>query len=344
MAPRFGVPTKRAYYGIVLGLVALAVILRLAASHESAVKQAGSTQASATAASGGQAPSPPDADVVHLQVEHAYFHPLDNVTLKVERMEGRMIAEPARTISLDDAASYQVQIDEAVTRLSARDLSALVNSHLLRQAGSAIRHVEVHFEGQEMVVKGDVHKLVTLPFAGRGSLSVTAQGDLRMHMSQFRVAGIIDKGFLAFFGIHLDAVAAPHRKPSFRVEGDDLIISLTNLFPPPTITGRLTQVHVENQDLVQTIGIPPVPHPVQQIPKALPEPPNYLYFTGGRMRFGKVVMDNVDLKLVNLKPGEAFDFSLKHYQQQIQAGYVKVTPAQGLVVYAENYSDLPLPH
>jgi hypothetical protein len=165
-----------------------------------------------------------------------------------------------------------------------------------------------------------------------------------MHMSEFRVAGIVDKSFLAFFGIHLATVAAPHRASSFRVEGDDLILSLTNLFPSPRIYGHLTRVHVENQDLVQTIGIAPVPHAVQQIPKALADPPNYVYFTGGRMRFGKVTMENVDLKLVNLAPRHDFDFSLKHYQQQIQAGYVKVTPAQGLIVYAENYSDLQRRH
>ncbi len=52
------------------------------------------------------------------------------------------------------------------------------------------------------------------------------------------------------------------------------------------------------------------------------------------MRFGRVMMDDVDLKLLDRTPGDPFDFSLPHYQQQIESGYVKVMPDFGLVVYA----------
>ncbi len=282
----------------------------------------------------------PGRDVVRVQVEHTLFHPIDGVVLQVERMNGRMVGTPGRTVSLDELDSFSVQIDQAVTRLHARDLSSLINSYLLKQADSAIRSVDVHFDGQQVVVRGQVHKLVTLPFEGRGEISATPEGELRMHMAEFRVAGILHRGFLALFGIRLDTVAQPRHKASFRIEGDDIFTSINDLFPPPRVYGRLTRVHVEGQDLVQVIGIPFDPgaptdaahHPIRTIEKELPDP-NYIYFTGGRMRFGRVTMDNVDLKLVDQTPEDPFDFSLRHYQQQIQEGYVKVTPSQGLVVY-----------
>lgn len=294
----------------------------------------------ATAAPGSTGAPASNIDIVHLQVEHTLFHPMDNVVLQVERLNGRMIGQPGELITLDDRKSFSVQIDQAVTRLSARDLSALINSYLLRRADSAVRHVDISFDGQQVVIKGKVHKLVTLPFEGHGELSPTPDGELRMHMEEFRVAGLVSKDFLAFFGIHLDDVAQPQHKSSFRVEGQDFITSLNELFPAPHVYGRLTRVHVDGQDLVQVIGVEAAPPAIKAIPKALPEPANYIYFTGGRMKFGRMTMENVDLKLVDKETEDAFDFSLDHYEQQIQAGYVKVLPSLGVVVYAESWDTL----
>lgn len=56
------------------------------------------------------------------------------------------------------------------------------------------------------------------------------------------------------------------------------------------------------------------------------------------MKFGKLTMDDVDLELVDKDPSNPFDFSLDHYQQQLEAGYSKSLPNMGLVVYMPDYS------
>ncbi len=288
-----------------------------------------------------QGPASSSADVVHVQVEHTLFHPLDEITLEVERLDGRMVAAaPGRIISLDDVHSYSLHIDRGVTRLSAENLSRLLNSYLLRQADSSVRRVEVSFDGQQVVIRGEVHKLLTLPFEGRGQLSATPAGELRLHVESFHVAGVLSKELLSFFGIHLDTVAASRRPGTFRVEGDDFIAPLSAVFPAPRVYGRVARVHIEGQVLIQDIGAVARHHATQSIPKLLSSPANYIYFTGGRMQFGKVTMNNVDLTLLDRTPNDPFDFSLAHYQQQIQAGYVKVLPSLGLLVYAVDYSKL----
>ncbi len=321
--------------GMVLALLAAMLLLACAVSlHQTA----SSARSGRTAAVAITAAAPPSASpyTVHVEVEHTLFHPMDNVVLQVERMEGRLVATAGDTISLDDKNSFSVQIDQAVTRLSARDLSALINSYLLRRADSAIRHVDVSFDGQQVVVKGKVHKLLTLPFEGRGVLSATPDGELRMHMDDFHVGGVLNRRFLALLGIRLDDMAQPRHKPSFRVEGDDFLTSLNELFPPPRVYGRLTRVHVEGQELVQVIGAEAPEH----APTPNFEQPNYIHFTGGRMHFGRMTMDNVDLKMVDSTPGNPFDFSLDNYQQQIEAGYIKILPSQRLEVYAGDWNTL----
>jgi hypothetical protein len=293
----------------------------------------------------GMAPPTAPANSVHIEVENTLFHPIDGVVLRVQRMNGRMVAPAGQLISLDDRNSFSIEIDQAVTRLSAANISSLLNSYLLRRAHSAIEHVQVSFHGQQVVLKGEVHKFVTLPFEGRGVLTATPEGDLRLHVSEFRVAGVLNEKFLEFLGVRLDNVAKSQASHSYRVEGDDFIAPLSALFPPPLVTGHLTGVHIEKQDMVQVIGVPftdehPGHEAIKEIPKDLPAPANYIYFLGGRMRFGKMTMDNVDLQLVDRNAHTPFDFSLDHYEQQIQAGYVKVMPSLGLVVYAADYSEV----
>jgi len=343
MGLQSGVKTKRdppMIAALTAGVALLALVLVLATAAVVRIALAAVRPHHGPPPPAAAAPATAPVDQVRVQVEHTLFHPMDNVALDVERLDGRMIGKPGELISLDDHNSFSVQIDHAVTRLNARDLSALINSYLLKQAASPIRHVDVSFDGQQLVMKGKVHKLLTLPFEGRGAISATPEGELRMHMTEFRVAGVLTQGLLNFFGIRLDNVAQPEHKASFRVEGEDFITALNELFPPPRVYGHLTRVHVEGQDLVQEIGVQQEQHAIEAIPKALPEPANYVYFTGGRMRFGRMTMENVDLKMVDQIPQNVFDFSLDHYEDQIQAGYVKVLPDLGVVVYAADWHTL----
>ena len=272
--------------------------------------------------------------IVHIEVVHTQIHVTDDVLLRVDHMHGRMLVRPGSVISLDDLQSFRMELDEGVTRLSAHDLAALLNSYLLKNADSSIHHIDLHFEGQTLVIKGEVHKLVDLPFEGRGTLSPTANGELRLRLDEFKVAGVVNKNFLSFFGIHIDRFVQPKHQPTFHVEGNDLISPISSLFPPPAVSGKLTRVRVEGQDLVQTIGdgasAAPAPDTLQ----------GYVYFKGGRMSFGRLTMDNVDLRLVDRNKDRVFDFSLAHYQDQIKAGYSNLTPELGLVVYAEDYNRL----
>ncbi len=68
--------------------------------------------------------------------------------------------------------------------------------------------------------------------------------------------------------------------------------------------------------------------------------PNYISWTGGVLRFGKLTMRDVDLELVDLDPTTPFDFSVAHYRDMLVAGYSKTTPRGGLVTYMPDYSEV----
>lgn len=58
------------------------------------------------------------------------------------------------------------------------------------------------------------------------------------------------------------------------------------------------------------------------------------------LRFGKLIMDQADLTLLDMDPQDPFDFYLDHYKEQLVAGYTKTTPEFGLRVYTRDYNKL----
>jgi len=45
------------------------------------------------------------------------------------------------------------------------------------------------------------------------------------------------------------------------------------------------------------------------------------------------MMSDADLELIDLDPGDPFDFSVDRYKDQLVAGYTKMTQPGGLCVY-----------
>ena len=244
-----------------------------------------------------------------------------------------MIPKPGQMVSLDRKNSFTVQVISGETRMKSSDLTALMNEYLLPHARSPIKNVTIVFDNGMVAVKGELHKGVKVPFEGKGTVSIADPSDIRMHFTQIKAAGVLRKGLLDALGIKLSQVAQPKKENRFHFEGDDMILPIEALFPPPRISGMLTTVRIEGDSLVQVFGSPDA---------ALKDPPvaadEYIYFHGGRMQFGKLTMEDVDLELLNEKPAPQLDFSLDHYYEQLVSGYSKSLPDRGLVGYIPGYA------
>jgi hypothetical protein len=52
-------------------------------------------------------------------------------------------------------------------------------------------------------------------------------------------------------------------------------------------------------------------------------------------------MTETDLELVDDDPKDPFDFSVDRWNEQLVAGYSKITPGRGLKAHMPDYNDLP---
>ena len=63
-------------------------------------------------------------------------------------------------------------------------------------------------------------------------------------------------------------------------------------------------------------------------------------YRGNQLRFGKLIMTDTDMVLIDFDPRDSFDFYLEHYKDQLVAGYTKITPGFGLRVSMRDFSKL----
>ncbi len=70
---------------------------------------------------------------------------------------------------------------------------------------------------------------------------------------------------------------------------------------------------------------------------AMSAEPNYMYFRGGTLRFGKLTMRDTDMKVLDRNMKDPFDFSIDRYNDQLVAGFSKNTPSLGLVVHMPDF-------
>lgn len=270
-------------------------------------------------------------------MRHVIFRVLPNVALNIEASDGVMVqARSGQLISLDDPNSFTLEIHTARTSITSKDLSALVNSYILPRAGTPIHDLTMKLNPDQTVsVSGTFHKVIDLAFQSKATLQVTPDGNMRMHFTDMRVGRILHQSILDFLGVNVAKFAQPKNPQEFRVEGNDMIFPISQMFPPPRISGKLKSLSIAQGRLRFVFGGTP---PGVFAP---PEPaPNYILFHGGSMRFGRLTMTPVDMELINLKPASAFEFSLAKYSQQLVAGYSKSLANGGLVVHMASYNDV----
>jgi hypothetical protein len=276
------------------------------------------------------------SDQVQVRMENVNFHVGHGIELRVLHLTGRLAgATPGKVPTFDDVNSYVIEIDSARVSMTAGSLTNLMNNVLFTGPSAPIKDMKVEIEGGELRQTGTLNKGVSIPFTMRASIDATSDGRLRLHPTSMKAAGIIPKGVLDFFGVHLDTLLKPRSGSPIQTRGDDLLLDPEHVLPPPRIRGKLTKAWIADGVVFEQFGA--------DNPKRSITPPvasrNFMYYRGGTLRFGKLTMVDTDLLLVDDDPTDPFDFSPAQYKSQLVAGYSKTTADGGLVTHMPDLSD-----
>lgn len=278
---------------------------------------------------------------VQVQLRNVAFRFDSTVVLSIRYLRGELRRLAAdQPPFLDDKHSFILGIDSARVAITPAALSDLLNRYTFAYPGSPLRQLTVTIEQGHLKQQGMMRGI---SFTVVGDLTLTPDGELRLHPSSIKAAGIKVGGLMKLFGIQLQKLVDTRQARGVRLEGNDFLLSPTALLPPPKIEGRLTKVEVNDSEIVQVFR-PPAGTSARALVLPRAEAANYMFFRGGVLRFGKLTMTDTDLLILDAVPGDPFDFFLDHYNEQLVAGYSRNTADHGLIVTMPDYRKAVVAH
>jgi hypothetical protein len=285
---------------------------------------------------------PPDSTrpITRTSMRHVDFYVDTAVVLHIRHLDGRMRSKEGGPILFDDKNSFIITIDTAEVGLNGNDLTGLLNKFVFGYKGSPLSHLHMRTEGDHLVLKGRMHKGITISFQITSTMDVTPDGLIRIHPTKTEILGIDGEKLMKFLGLTLEKLLDLRGATGATVHGNDIFLDVAKTLPPPSIEGRIVSVRVEGDELVQTFGKTERHEPFHALVPPDTKAPNYMFYKGGTLRFGRLLMLDAEMQIVDLDPGDVFRFDLSRYNAQLVAGYERTLADGGLEVWMRDVDKL----
>jgi len=281
-----------------------------------------------------ESPAAPNIQGVKTEMRNVMFHLTPRAAAHLQVLSGELWPVGKNTIVVfDDKTSFEVRVSNGTISITPQALTDIMNSYVFARKDAPLKDLAVSIDQGKLIIKGKLHSKGDIPFATAGTLSVNADGRIRVHTEKITALKIPVKGLMGLFGVDLANVVNTNKIAGIDTDKNDLMMDLGSLLPPPHIRGKLTGVRIEPNGIVTTYG---------DGGKLLParEDSSYMAFAGSRVQFGKLVMDPSDLTVLDLDEKGTLEWDQDRYKEQLEAGYSKITQTFGLRAYAKNYSQL----
>jgi len=289
----------------------------------------------AIAAGQNSQPSDKQLSTVQTQMRNVRYHFSDAVMVEIKSLSGELVPVGNNEFPIfDDKNSFSLRINAAEIAIDSSNLANVLNSYVFARPHSPLTELSIIVANGRLKVKGKLRDKRDIPFEVEGILSPTADGKLRLHSEKIKAMHVPIKGLMGLFGIELGGLIKEGKVPGVQAQEDDLILDLEQILPPPHIEGKVVSVRIEGEKIIQIFGGPDG-KPMKNIRGG-----NYMAYKNNRLRFNKLVMDDVDLILIDMDPNDPLDFYLEHYKEQLSAGYTKTTPDSGLRVFIRDFNKL----
>src|SRR5262249_19620731 len=276
-----------------------------------------------------------DSGSVQVQMRNVMYHYSDAVAVHLRMVAGALVPTNAGHMPVfDDKTSFTLRISAAEIAMDTQSLANVLNTNVFAGKDAPLKNLAVSAEKGRLKIKGKLHKEGDISFETLGGLSATAEGKIRLHAEKIKALHLPVEGLMDLFGLDIADLIKAGKVRGVRAEKDDLILDPEQILPPPHISGRVTSIRLEGNNIVQVFGRPQEEKGMQVQAR------NYMAYRGNRLQFGKLIMNDTDMVLIDPDPGDPFDFYLDHYKEQLVAGYTRITPAFGLRVFMVDFNKL----
>jgi hypothetical protein len=288
------------------------------------------TWTGAAAAQGSRPPLAASTTPTQVEMRNVDFYVDPEIVLHIHRLRGTIRSKGGGPVMFDDKRSLVIHLATGEVGLTASDITALLNKYVFAYKGAALSKLRVTIVGSQIVLTGTLHKVAALPFTIRAEVSATPDGHIRMHPVQTKIIGLGVTRLMRGLGMSLEKLVDLSKARGASAKGNDIYLAPDSILPPPAIEGRVTAVRIVGNEMVQTFGGEGTPAQLS-IPDSSQH--NFMFYRGGTLRFGKLLMLDAEMQIVDLDPADPFRFNLDRYNAQLIAGYSRTLPDLGLEVY-----------
>ena len=282
-----------------------------------------------------EAEDPVQVEPVGFEMRHVRMRAASDVVLNVDRLSGQLVARDRSLPVFDDLNSFYIAVETAQLSVDAGSLTAIVN-RIFDYEGSPLSDLEVAFRDGRIEQKGKLHKGFSIPFSVMATVR-PENGQILLHPVNVRILGIPAAKMMSAFGLELEDLIKVRTGRGVTVRDNDLLLEPSHVMPAPEVRGRVAAVRVTDDRMILQFGAT-----AAATPPAVPDSDatNYIWFHKGRIRFGRLTMNDADLQLIDADPADPFDFYSERYNDQLVAGYSRNTRAGALRTVMPDYGDL----
>jgi hypothetical protein len=273
-------------------------------------------------------------------MRNVWFHIDREAYLDIHFMRGELVSKTAGApLNLDNKLSFVMKIDKAKIGMRSASLDVLMNRYIFGYANPPLRNIHVELSGKQLVQSGIIHKIVDIPFTMWADVSAS-NGLIRIHPTKISICGLNGITLLKTMGMTLEKMMSLPKERGISAQGNDLLLDPQLALPPPQVELHLVDVRIEGDELIQIFD---AGRHLPELTLPYPEEKNTMYFRGGTLRMGKLLMVDADMQVGDTDPSDPFDFYIDRYNEQLVAGFSRSQTDYGLLVFMRDFKDVGKP-
>ncbi|AXF08646.1 hypothetical protein CUJ91_12510 [Paraburkholderia graminis] len=239
-------------------------------------------------------------------------------------------------IVFDDPTSVTIDVHRGEVTLDSAKLTAIFDRYLFQYQASPLRNMRVvPQDGGSLRITGEMHRDTWVPIVLSGSLAMRGADELVFHADHVEVAGVAADRLMQAAHVKM-ADLLKVDTPIARLDGDDVVMQVAKLTPPPALRMRITRIDTSAAGVRFTLDdgtLPNIDWPANM-------PARGMLVQGGDVKFMRSMPMNIDMALTPIDRSAPFVLDLYHYREQMAAGYFTFDEAGALDVHLPSYATL----
>ncbi|RQS61886.1 hypothetical protein DID96_32440 [Burkholderia sp. Bp8963] len=265
------------------------------------------------------------------------FRIVNNLGFYIHQLSATLMPTQAGApIVFDDPTSFEIDVHRGAVTLDGAKLTALFNTYIFGYRNAPLRKLVVSTGDGVIHLQGEMQRDGWVPFSLTGTLAIRDGNQLVFHPSGVRVSGLDAQPVMRAANVKM-ADLLKVDTPIARLSGDDLVMSVDRLMPPPRLKLTITALRVTPAGLDLTLD--DGTHAGFAMPANAPQ--QAMYIRGGDVKFMRSMPMNADILISAAdtpKAGQNFVFDLYHYRDQVSAGYFNFDERGAMAIRMPSYA------